>query len=98
MTERRRKTAERGYGGRWQRERLLFLNQHPLCSMCEAEGRITVATVVDHITPHRGDAGLMWDWSNWQSLCKPHHDRDKQALDKGGTPRRPIGLDGWPLS
>lgn len=92
-----RKTAERGYGARWQRERLGFLDEHPLCAMCRERGRITPATVVDHIVPHKGDPVLFWDKRNWQSLCAPHHNSDKQALEKGGTPRRPIGADGWPL-
>lgn len=39
----------------------------------------------------------MWDQTNWQPLCKPHHDRDKQSIDKGGTPKKPIGIDGWPI-
>lgn len=71
-------TAERGYGGRWQRYRLRFLAEHPLCAMCEAEGRVTPATVVDHITPHHGDQRLFWDPANHQALCKPHHDGEKQ--------------------
>jgi 5-methylcytosine-specific restriction protein A len=33
------------------------------------------AVIVDHIQPHRGDPGLFWAQSNWQSLCKPCHDR-----------------------
>lgn len=93
----RGKTAARGYGGRWQRERSAYLASHPLCVMCQAEGRITPASVVDHIIPHKGKYELMWDSeNNWQPLCKPHHDRDKQSMDKGGKPRRQIGLDGWP--
>lgn len=90
-------TAQRGYGGRWQRERLLFLQRNPLCVMCKREDRITAATVVDHITPHKGNHALLWDWSNWQPLCKQHHNRDKQAIDRGGQPRQRIGTDGWPV-
>lgn len=35
------------------------------------------ATVVDHIIPHRGDlsSAAFWDETNWQPLCKRHHDR-----------------------
>lgn len=96
----KRKTAERGYGGRWQRERLRFLHANPLCVMCLNEGRVTPATVVDHIIPHKGDQTLMWDSeNNWQPLCKPHHDSDKQSQDKGGNKRTvTIGADGWPIS
>ena len=95
----RAKTAARGYGGRWQRERLAFLAQHPLCIMCQNSGRVTRATVVDHIKPHKGDPVLMWSQSNWQPLCATHHNRDKQSQDKGGNKRTVhIGADGWPTS
>ena len=29
---------------------------------------------MDHIRPHRGDPVLFWDQTNWQPLCKHHHD------------------------
>lgn len=96
----RRKTAERGYGGRWQRARGQYLRLHPLCVMCanERPPRITAATVVDHIVPHKGDMVLFWDReSNWQSLCSTHHNSDKQAAEKSGRVIRRIGLDGWPI-
>lgn len=70
--------VQRGYGYKWQQARAQFLRQHPLCVMCEAAGRVEAATVVDHITPHRGDQSLFWRRSNWQSLCATHHSRDKQ--------------------
>lgn len=50
--------------------------------MCEDEGRLTPATIVDHIIPHRGDTALFWDTDNWQPLCKLHHDKVKQAEEK----------------
>lgn len=70
--------ARRGYGYKWQRARAQFLREHPLCVMCQAAGRVEAATVVDHITPHRGDQSLFWRRSNWQPLCATHHSRDKQ--------------------
>ena len=79
----KRKTAERGYGSRWQRTRLQHLRLHPLCVMCEQQGVIRVATIVDHKVPHRGDMALFWDPSNRQSLCAPHHSRDKQLIEHG---------------
>lgn len=93
------KTAARGYGGRWQRERARYLRLHPLCVMCAAETprRITPASVVDHRTPHKGDMGLFWDETNWQSLCTTHHSSHKQALEKSGNAPRRIGPDGWPI-
>lgn len=93
----KRKTAERGYGARWQRLRLHYLNKHPLCVMCRREGEPRGATVVDHIIPHKGDPDLMWNEDNWQSLCAPHHSGDKQALEKSGRVKHRVGLDGWPI-
>lgn len=79
-----RETAtQRGYGGAWQRARLAYLQHHPLCVQCESEGKVTAASVVDHITPHKGDKGLFWDSNNWQALCKPCHSR-KTAKEDGG--------------
>jgi len=46
----------------------------PILSGCHAAGRVTAATVVDHVVPHRGDPVLMWDEiGNWQSLCTDCH-------------------------
>lgn len=82
----KRKTAERGYGGRWQRERAAFLQrpENVLCCMCQAEVRVTASQVVDHKVPHRGDDVLMWDQTNWQALCKTHHNSDKQMAERSG--------------
>ena len=95
----KRKTAERGYGWKWQQARKTFLSrpENVLCRMCQAEGRVEVATVVDHVIPHRGDQTLFWDSSNWQPLCKMHHDGAKQSQDKGGQGHRRVGLDGLPV-
>lgn len=82
--EKKRKSArERGYDSRWQKARKIFLSKNPLCVSCMKEGRITPATVVDHIIPHKGDYELFWDESNWQALCKKCHDR-KTAIEDGG--------------
>ena len=67
-------TAQRGYGGKWQKARLQFLDQNPLCAQCQRDGCVTPATVVDHIVPHRGNQDLFWNRKNWQALCKACHD------------------------
>jgi 5-methylcytosine-specific restriction protein A len=78
---------QRGYDSRWQRYRLGFLARHPLCELeCQAQGLVTAATVVDHITPHRGDRRLFWDRNNHQAACKRCHDR-KTAREDGGWGR-----------
>lgn len=64
-----------GYDNKWKKRRLIFLRKNPLCESCRENGRYTMATVVDHIRPHKGNKELFWDESNWQALCKPCHDR-----------------------
>ena len=48
-------TAGCGYDGRWRKARARFLREHPQCVLCLKKGRLTEATVVDHIKHHRGD-------------------------------------------
>jgi 5-methylcytosine-specific restriction protein A len=95
----------RGYTYRWQQASKRFLAEHPLCQ-CEDCGagskRVTLATVVDHRTPHRGDERLFWDESNWQAMAKQCHDA-KTATEDGGFGHAPgrrkrliLEVDGWP--
>lgn len=80
-------TAQRGYGGKWQRYRLKFLERNVLCVMCHAQGKVVEATVVDHIVDHRGNQALFWDRANHQALCKPCHGI-KTAAEGVGAARR----------
>ncbi len=66
---------------RWQALRADQLSREPLCRMCMAEDRITAATVCDHVQPHRGDVTAFWA-GPFQSLCKLHHDREKQREER----------------
>ncbi len=79
----------------WRKGRKVFLAQHPLCVRCEAQGRVTAANVVNHITPHKGDITLFFTWSNWEATCKPCHDRDIQSEERRGYSKQ-VGADGWP--
>lgn len=74
--------ARRGYESRWRAARNRFLKSNPLCVKCKEEGKLTKATVVDHIKPHRGDKNLFWDESNWQPLCKSCHDTKTMTEDR----------------
>jgi 5-methylcytosine-specific restriction protein A len=76
-------SSQRGYNYRWQQSRKGFLAKHPLCKHCQQQGRVTAATDVDHIVPHRGDMALFWDRTNWQGLCHPCHSA-KTATEDGG--------------
>ena len=83
---------------KWRNLRARHLAKNRLCVMCMEKGRPTLATICDHIEPHKGDMLKFWS-GPFQSLCKPHHDATKQSLEKGGEGRQPkatIGLDGWP--
>jgi 5-methylcytosine-specific restriction endonuclease McrA len=55
-----------------------------------------LATVADHVIPHKGDESLFWDAGNLQGLCKRCHDSDKARIEAGGEARQQIGADGWP--
>jgi len=74
--------SQRGYDSRWRKARTVFLKAHPLCTLCQEKNRVTKATVVDHINPHRGDPVLFWDQNNWQALCKSCHDRKTMTTDR----------------
>ncbi len=75
-------STARGYGYDWQKIRLAFLKQHPLCVYCLKEGKVTAATVVDHIVPHRGNEALRIDEQNLQALCSHHHSSVKQKEER----------------
>lgn len=100
----RRETSNaRGYDYRWSaaRRRFLLRPENALCRLCQAAGRMTESTIVDHIRPHRGDKALFWDVRNWQPLCKRCHDQKTAREDGGfGNARRSGGsvaalLPGW---
>ena len=78
-----RSASKRGYGSRWQKESKRFLQAHPLCVHCmkKSPPMYVKATVVDHITPHRGNQELFWNRDNWQALCKPCHDKKTLTED-----------------
>ncbi|WP_217638639.1 HNH endonuclease signature motif containing protein [Nitrosospira multiformis] len=78
------------YNYRWQQERKVFLGRNPFCAQCAKQGKRTIATIVDHIIPHKGDLEKFWNKDNWQAMCKPCHDSHKQRLEKSG---RVIGCD-----
>lgn len=69
----------------WFRLRYNQLKKQPCCAYCEQQGAVTLATVADHIKPHKGDELLFYNPNNLQSLCKFHHDRTKQKEEKQGV-------------
>lgn len=67
---------------KWRRLRLERLNAEPLCRYCKQQGRVTEATVLDHITPHKGDMVKFWS-GPFQSLCATCHSSRKAKEDAG---------------
>ena len=83
--------SQRGYTNAWLRLSRAFLKAHPLCAECQRQGRLTAATEVDHIIPHKGNKDLFWNEDNLQALCHECHSR-KTGKEDGGfgnamTPR-----------
>lgn len=79
--------ARRGYGKGWARQARAFLALYYYCGMrpggrpavgsvCASRGLERLATDVDHVVPHNGDAVLFNDAiGNWQALCRGCHAR-----------------------
>lgn len=86
--------SQRGYGAQHQRLRKILLAKEPLCRPCQAKGRVTAATIADHVVPI-AKGGAIYDLSNMQPVCADCHDKKTRA-DNGWKAKPRIGLDGWP--
>lgn len=76
---------DQNYGAAWRKIRSAFLEDHPLCEICEADGKLTPATLVHHERKLR-DSGSN-DYENLQSLCQECHSRlHGQKGDRWGSP------------
>ena len=85
---------QRGYGSAWDALRKVVLQRDGgLCQYCRDEGRVTVATMVDHTIP-KAEGGTD-DPSNLRSICAPCHTR---KTDREKNHRRRGGLNLWPPS
>jgi 5-methylcytosine-specific restriction protein A len=88
-------SAARGYGSRWARYRAAFLREYPLCgdrpptarqtndSVCQREGIMTGATVVDHIVPVTGPTDPTFYADQKQALCATCHQAKRQRESQG---------------
>jgi 5-methylcytosine-specific restriction protein A len=89
------------YGlAKWKRTRKAQLDKQPLCEKCLKAGRLTPATVCDHIDPSTKLSPDTFFLGPFQSLCDAYpwrcHSSDKQREEQGSAPMPVIGLDGWP--
>jgi 5-methylcytosine-specific restriction protein A len=76
---------------RWRKIAKHQLLKEPICAMCWRKGRVTPATIADHVEHHSGDWNRFW-LSPLQSLCKPCHDGPKR---RGFSSE--VDDDGWPI-
>ena len=86
-----------GYGSAWDRLRAVVLRRDGYlcqCAVCKSTGRVRLASQVDHIIPKaKGGTDAL---SNLQAIHAECH-VIKSMIDQGATPRKRIGVDGWPL-
>ena len=79
---------------RWQTMRLNYLQHHPLCEICEAANKTTLAKDVHHkdsFNHYYGDMRIMkaYDYNNLMALCRFHHNE----LHKGNKTTYGFDLD-----
>ena len=68
---RRDPETRKRYGRDWKRIRDRYIATHPLCELCQQNGRLTTAQEVHHIIPLV--KGGTHDESNLMSLCPSCH-------------------------
>ncbi len=77
--DRRGSSAERGYGGAWQRLRARYLLRHPLCERCKAKGLTVPAIEVHHVRYEgEGKRRTLVSMDDLESLCRACHESTKQ--------------------
>jgi 5-methylcytosine-specific restriction endonuclease McrA len=86
-------TNKRIRGDTLQRIRKRWFTLHPLCVTCKEEGRVRLATELDHIVPiHKGGPD---DDTNRQGLCFDCHMR-KTRIDMHWGPAGGCDSEGLP--
>lgn len=72
------------YDYRWEKARLIFLRDHPLCECydCIKKGLLKTANVVHHKEAHKGNYELFWDQNNWMAMNKICHDKYTAGVER----------------
>lgn len=81
---------------RWRDIRSAQLSAEPLCQACAQLGRITPATVCNHLDKDSKSTVDGFFAGPFSSLCAPCHDAGEQKAESAGFTAE-AGLDGWPL-
>jgi 5-methylcytosine-specific restriction protein A len=72
----RASSSQRGYDYRWQKARLAFLADHPLCEgECADAGRVTEAVDVHHVDGLGPKGPRGFDETNLVALCHSCHSK-----------------------
>ncbi len=90
--EARGTTAERGYGGWWQRESKAFREHYTGCVYCWLDGRSGPVELVDHLYPHglrrdaqsRSQKALFRLKTYWLPSCHDCHRSFKAQIEAEG--------------
>lgn len=83
---------------RWRRISERQRRLEPLCRMCKAIGKVTVANVCDHVNGHPPDETEEQFWAGpFASLCVEHHNSAKARMERGGKPEPGCDANGVPL-
>ena len=72
--------SNKKYGRAWKRIRDKYIKEHPLCEMCEKEGRLVPAEEIHHILPV--SRGGTHSRDNLMALCRSCH--NKIHIEMGG--------------
>lgn len=89
-------TRRRIRGRRLQQYRAQWFSAHPLCAECDRQGKVRLATQLDHIVALENGGTDFDKPGNRQGLCDDCHEV-KTARDLGHRSSRRIGLDGFPI-
>ena len=77
-----REPTKRIRGRELQRRRQRLFAEHPFCVLCERDGKLTLATIRDHIIPLA--EGGSDDESNVQALCSLHNELKRREEARRG--------------
>lgn len=76
----------------WRRLRKRKLAESPLCELCNEQGYVTAAVIVDHIKPIKTNPELKLKKSNLRSLCQSCHNRHGQKVYSNRKKRKKVDV------
>ncbi|MCS3766150.1 5-methylcytosine-specific restriction endonuclease McrA [Aeromonas hydrophila] len=88
-------------GTKWRKESDWKLKRNSMCEHCLAKGIYHAAELVDHIIEIEDNWDLRYVRSNYQSLCKPCHNRKTAKARKerlSGKLLTPSDIINWAIN